>query len=256
MGGTSTVEVWLEGGAGYYGLDVRLAWDPAVAVAAGGGVEPLWEAFDPGRHITLKNQAGWCDDGSGQRWYGAWYAVANVSPALPFTGSGRVCAIRLAGRAPGTAALAVVSADGATNAGARLEPARATATIIVSLATATPSPTPTGTATCTATAAQAPAPPAAATGTPPATAPAVWQPTRTPLRPTATPAAPTATAQATPYHTPTPTTTPSRPPEPLLPHAGQPPVDEGLLRLLAPFVLGMLVTAGVLRVVRGRPARF
>ena len=250
LGGTAAVEVWLEGAEGFYGLDLRLAWDPAVAVAAEGGVEPLWEVFDPGSHITLKNQAGWCDDQSGQRWYGAWYAVANVSPAQPFSGSGRVCAIRLTGRAPGTVALAIPSAEGATNAGARLSPAAVGATIIVALATATPSPSPTGTPTATATAVRT-ATPSLAVAAPASPIPSPTpRPSPTALRPTAT--ALRRTATALPTRTPTPGATPSRPPEPLLPHAGQPPVDEGLLRLLLPFLLGAVVTAGVLRVVRGR----
>jgi len=250
LGGTGVAEVWLEDAAGYYGLDVRLAWDPAVATAAEGAVEPLWEVFDPSSHIVVKNQAGWCSDGGGQRWYGAWYAVANVTPAAPFVGSGRVCTIRLTGLAPGTAALAVTSAEGATNAGARLSPAGVGATIIVALATATPSPTPTGTPTSTAVAVRmaAPSVPAVAPASP-TPSPALW-PSRTLLRPTATPLRRTATAPPTPTHTPG--ATPSWLPEPLLPTAGQMPVDEGLLRLLVPFLLGAVVTAGVLRAARRR----
>lgn len=247
-GGSGTVEVWLEGAAGYYGLDLRLAWDPAVASADSGQVSPLWEAFDPGSHMVLKNRAGWCDDGSGQRWHGAWYAVANVSPAPAFSGLGRVCAIHLTGLAPGTTILQV-TAEGATNSGALLGPATAGATIVVTLATAT------ATATCTAT----PSATLARTATPRPTASATRAPTPSlvPPRATATPSRtatplwagvmprPTCTSPPTATAAPTPGVEEAARAE----AAGLP----ALLPLLLPFLIGAVLTAGMLKVMRRRP---
>jgi hypothetical protein len=56
VGGNVTVEVWLENVGNYYGIDLRLAFDPAVVRVPSGQVTPLWDVFDPVNHFTIKKQ--------------------------------------------------------------------------------------------------------------------------------------------------------------------------------------------------------
>jgi hypothetical protein len=51
-----------------------------------------------------------------------WYVVANMNPALPFTGTGRICSITFEGLAPGTSLLDLTYAKAANRDGDTLYP--------------------------------------------------------------------------------------------------------------------------------------
>jgi len=116
--------VRLEEAANYYGLDIRISFDPAVVQVPAGRVTPLWGVFDAVSHFPIKNQA---DNVSGT----VWYAVTNMNPAPPFTGTGAVCAIAFAAQAPGQADLQFTYAKGASRDGEALFPQRLGAQIMV-----------------------------------------------------------------------------------------------------------------------------
>lgn len=237
VGQTATVEVWLEDGVGYHGLELRLAWEEGPVGAAAGQVRPLWEVFDGGSHLVVRNRTGWCDDRSGQVWHGAWYAVANVSPAVAFTGSGRVCTLSLTGLAPGATELRVLKAEGGTDTGGTLRPAAMGGAIVVVAPTPTPTATPTLTRTDTPL-------PRATIAAPVLPAPAPWVP------PAGQSPAPTATATSTPTATPP----PAEPRPSPAPAPAPPPAGPSLSSLLWSFLLGAVLTAAALRL-RRRPAR-
>ncbi|MFP3897171.1 MAG: cohesin domain-containing protein [Anaerolineales bacterium] len=141
-----TVYVWLEDVGDYYGLDFKLDYDESVVSVPAGQVTPLWEVFDESNHFMIKNQA---DDGT------VWYAITNINPAEPFTGTGRVCSITFRGDTPGTSALDFSSAEGSTRHGEALYPTQVDGSVVVSgegpIPTATESPIPTETPTPTET---------------------------------------------------------------------------------------------------------
>jgi hypothetical protein len=123
-GGTVTVEVWLEGARGYYGVDLRLHFDATRLRLAEGNVTPLWDAFDPNNAFIIKNRG---DNSTGE----IWYAVTNINPAEPFTGSGRVCSIPFAGVAPGGSSLTLHDVKGSTRDGDALFPSMVDGAIFV-----------------------------------------------------------------------------------------------------------------------------
>ncbi|HNR96348.1 MAG TPA: cohesin domain-containing protein [Anaerolineae bacterium] len=123
-GQTVTVEVWLDGGGNYYGLDVRLSFDPAVVRVPSGRVTPLWDVLDPVDHFAIKNVA---DNVNGT----VWYALTNINPAEAFTGTGRICAIAFTGVASGTSPLHWTYAKGSTRNGDGLYPALVDALVSV-----------------------------------------------------------------------------------------------------------------------------
>ncbi len=255
VGETATVEVWLDGGSDYYGLELRLSCDPSLVGIPSGQATPLWEVFDAGHHMIVKNEAGWCDDRSGEAWHGVWYAVANVNPAPAFSGSGRICGITLVGLAPGTATLHLARAEGGTDGGDRLVPAAADGIVYISL---TPQHTPSPSTTCSPT----PTATGSATPTPPPTPTATVSPT-TP--PTATLAAPGSAPREVPSTTPpgamtvAPSAAPSatfsvtRSPTPLVPAQLEPEAapSGGLASQLVALLGGAAIGAHLLGFVGG-----
>jgi len=123
-GGVVTVEVWLENGANYYGLDLRLFFDTSRLQAVSGRVTPLWEVFDADDHFVIKNQV---NNATGE----IWYAVTNTNPAEPFTGTGRICSIAFTGVEPGAAVLDLYYVKGSTRDGDALFPIQMDGAIIV-----------------------------------------------------------------------------------------------------------------------------
>ena len=93
VGESVTVTVWLSDVADYYGVEFRIAFDPSIVEVPSGQVTPLWEVFDSSNHWIAKNQA---DNVNGE----IWYALTNLNPAEPFTGTGRVCDIAFKALAP------------------------------------------------------------------------------------------------------------------------------------------------------------
>lgn len=123
-GGTVTVDVWLEDGNAYYGIDVRLYFDTARLQATTTQVAPLWEVFDENNHFLIKNQI---NNSTGE----IWYAVTNTHPAQPFTGTGRIFSITFTGVEPGAGVLDLYYAKGSTVDGDPLYPAQVDGAILV-----------------------------------------------------------------------------------------------------------------------------
>ncbi|MGC8787630.1 MAG: DNRLRE domain-containing protein, partial [Anaerolineae bacterium] len=206
VGGSVTVEVWLENVGNYYGIDLRLAFDPAVVRVPSSQVTPLWDVFDPVNHFTIKNEA---NNGTGF----IWYALTNINPAEAFTGTGRVCSITFQGVADGATALHFTYVKGSTRDGSALYPTMVDGTIVVGAGgpTRTPTRTPTATSTTVATLTSTPTSTTTATRTPTRTATATGTVTAvgtSTATPTATrtstyTATPTATSGATRTATPT-----------------------------------------------------
>ncbi len=117
IGSDVTVEIWLDGASNLYGIDVRLAFDPDVVNVPSEQVTPLWDVFDANNHFVIKNHV---DNDAGI----AWYAVTNVNPSEPFTGTGRVCSITFSGLHPGVTDLEYTYVKGSTRDGAALYPLR------------------------------------------------------------------------------------------------------------------------------------
>lgn len=115
VGGSTTVEIWLENVIGYYGVDVRLSFDPGIVRVPSEQVTPLWDVFDASNHFIIKNQV---NNEAGT----AWFAVANVNPSEPFSGSGRVCSITFSGQSVGRTVIEVTYAKGSSRDGAPLYP--------------------------------------------------------------------------------------------------------------------------------------
>ena len=124
VGGTITVEVWLEGVSGYYGMDMKLSFDTSRLQAVSTKVTPLWDVFDEDNHFTIRNQV---DNATGL----VWYAVTNINPAEPFAGAGRICSITFTGVAEGTAVLEFTDTKGSTKDGDALWPTQVDGTVVV-----------------------------------------------------------------------------------------------------------------------------
>jgi len=121
-GESTTVEVWLQNASNYYGLDLALTYDPAIVEVPSGHVNPLWEVFAADSHFVVIDRAA-----AGQ----VRYALANLNPAKPFSGTGRVCSITFRARAPGRTVLSLATVKGSTRNGQALWPAKADGAIVV-----------------------------------------------------------------------------------------------------------------------------
>jgi hypothetical protein len=88
-GDTVAVDVWLENITDIYGLDFEFTYESAKVSIPAGSATLLWEVFHPIRHNVLYNVAFLVDEMYDEY----WYTVTNTDPALPFTGSGRLCTI-------------------------------------------------------------------------------------------------------------------------------------------------------------------
>lgn len=124
MGNMVTVEVWLEDAGNYYGIDIRLSFDPHYVSVPAGKVTPLWDVIDENNHWTIKNEV---DNASGK----VWYAVTNLNPAEPFTGTGRLFAVAFSGLEIGSSDLHFTYAKGSTRTGESLYPQTVDGSIIV-----------------------------------------------------------------------------------------------------------------------------
>jgi hypothetical protein len=124
VGESVTVEVWLEDVADYYGIDLRFTFDPDVVQVPSENVRPLWDIFDAANHWTLMNAA---DNDAGT----VQYALTNLNPAEPFTGTGRVCSVIFSGLTSGTTPLAFYYAKGSTRRGASLYPTQIDGQVVV-----------------------------------------------------------------------------------------------------------------------------
>ena len=95
VGQEFTVPVWINGVSNLYGADVRLAYDPAmlqgVRVDHGNFLRQPWWVIRQGFWT-------WPGDGCGQC---AWYALTQLRPALPQSGSGVLVYVTFRALRPG-----------------------------------------------------------------------------------------------------------------------------------------------------------
>ena len=127
VGGTVTVDVWLENAGNVYGLDFRLNFEKAKVSVPSGKVTPLWEVFDENNSFPIANKVTSVNGTYNQ----IQYALTNVNPAEPFTGTGRVCSITFSGLAEGTTALDFTYAKASTRDGDPLYPAQVDGVILI-----------------------------------------------------------------------------------------------------------------------------
>jgi hypothetical protein len=122
-----------------YGVDVRLKFDPAYIY-----VTELTYGSIPYPDFVVRN---WVDNRAGT----VWYALTQINPRLPFTGSGTVMTLTLTGIGSGTSALGV-TIEAARRDGVKI-PITAKAGQITVTGNIPPvsAPTPTTTATPTPT---------------------------------------------------------------------------------------------------------
>ena len=115
VGNTVTVDIWIEDVIDLYGADVRLSFDPTlleVQDADGNpanGVQIQGGSF-PAPNFVVKKEA---DNGAGT----IWYAVSQMSPTEPVSGSGVAASVTFKGLAEGTSSVAftyqkIVKIDG------------------------------------------------------------------------------------------------------------------------------------------------
>ena len=201
VGQTADINIRLQDVSDVYGIDVRLRFDPftmeivdadqskdGVQVQAGGFPQP---------DFTVRNVV---DNAMGT----ADYAVVQLNPTLPASGSGTIFSVKVRGKVAGRqSTLSVDAVTVADRSGNTIAVQRLDGTVIVVSAgdsgqptppvSVLPTPTTTATAAPTAT---LPQPGPTGTNTPAATAPAT--PTATPASGTPAGATPAAAATATP----------------------------------------------------------
>jgi hypothetical protein len=219
IGGEAWVSILINEVTDLYGADVRLAFNPAIIEildAIPGDPISLQLGDMPYPDFVMKNQA---DNTNGT----IWYAVAQLYPREPASGSGFLAHIHLRAKNEGTTELTFTSHDLVTRDGLpiphsvgsctiRVGPHEATATATgMPTKVVTPLPTPTTGATHTATAPPTITPSPAMTPIPTGTPTMTRTPeaSHTPLfTPTPT-RSPTVTATPQPWVTASPTATPS-----------------------------------------------
>ena len=219
VGDLLDVDVMIDDVQRLYGLEVGIAFDPQVLWVEDAdpwleGPQVIPGSF-PRPDFVVVNEA---HNGKGT----IQYAVIQVPPAGPMSGSGRVCTLQFRGRAPGLGELYFSLAEVADSDGITLPVTLHTAHVgVVAVATETPTPSSTGTPTATGTATATASTTASATLTEtatetqtPTTSPtATSTPTTLPTS-TQTPVAPTVPASPTPVSTVPPPTLPAQTPEP------------------------------------------
>lgn len=99
------VEVWVENVSGLYGADIQLSFDPTLlavldANSAQPGVQVMPRADLLAPDLVVRRDA---DNGVGT----IWYAVTQLNPRLPVSGSGALFSFTARALAPGRSAIAV-----------------------------------------------------------------------------------------------------------------------------------------------------
>ncbi len=199
VGQTAVVNMYIQDVVNLYGADIRLEFDPAVvqvvdadSYSPGTQIEPLYSFLSPDfviKRVACNTVEPANPDCSKAGFI--WYALTQVNPTSPVSGSGAIAAITFRGIAAGTSPITMTYAKAADRNGITIPLDMQSGSISVPApptATFTPTFTPSATASPTAS------------STPTAT----WSPTATD---TSTP-----TSTATPSHTPTATLTPSATP--------------------------------------------
>lgn len=190
IGGEAWVGILINEVSNLYGADVRLAFNPAVIeivdAIPGDPISLQWGDM-PYPDFVIKNQA---DNASGT----IWYAVTQLNPREPVSGSGFLAHIRIRGKNEGTISLSFTNHDLVTRDGISIPNSAGSCTIQVGVSQATATATRTSTATITPS------------RTPTTTA------SRTATRTPTITRTPTVTLTPAPSYTPFPTSTPTRTP--------------------------------------------
>jgi hypothetical protein len=124
-----TVEVWVENVDSLYGVDIHLSFDPAVLQVvdsdlgnSGTQITPLSSFLSP--DFVIRNQA---DNSAGA----VWFAVTQLNPSQPVSGSGALFAVTFEALAPGLAAVDVAELDLSAPLGVHLPASAASAVLEV-----------------------------------------------------------------------------------------------------------------------------
>jgi hypothetical protein len=217
LGKTTVVNMYIQDIVNMYGADIRLTFDPSLVevvdadvYSPGTQIQPLYGFLRP--DFVIKRGACNAVEPENPDCAEAgfiWYAVTQLNPAPPVTGSGAIAAITFRGLRTGSAPIIMTYAKAADRNGLTIPLALTDGAITV---TAGPPPTATPTLSPTST------PTASATLTPTATASPTETQTPTPTStPTITPTpteTPTPSPTFTPSITPTPSNTPTATPIP------------------------------------------
>lgn len=255
VGQTFEVRMVVENVVSFYGVDVRLSFDPSLlevldADTRQTGIQ-VQEGQFPYPDFVVRNKV---DNSQGT----IWYAITQLSPREPVNGTGTVLTAQLRARATGTALIGIIQGQFVNNAGVEIEVQTSGAEVAISGADgSTPPPaeaTPSRTATWTPTG----LPTSAATSTPqPATA---GSPTHTgaPFQSPTMQATSSGTVPPLPTHTSTPETgTPTivspSPKFSSTPTAEGAPIESGSPTALPKVTSTVLPTGGVSPVPSVRP---
>ncbi len=186
VGATTVANVWIENVSNLAGAEVHLTYDPNLVqvqkIEAGGFPAPDF--------VAQSNSASGKVD----------YAIAQLPPHQPVSGSGIFLKITILGSAIGTAALNFTSVVLGDPGGTRITATTQNGTITIAqpvTPTLTPTPTLTATATTPPSLTPTPTPTLSSSLTPTPTPTLSASPTPTPMPPTATPT-PTFTSTPTP----------------------------------------------------------
>jgi LysM repeat protein len=186
VGATTTVDIRIENVSDLFGAEVHLTFDPALLEGVDADAGKAGVQIQPGAFLspdfTAQNEV---DQAAGK----IDFAISQMAPHGPVSGSGVLATITFKGKAVGTSPINFVNVILAAPGGIPISAGTQGGSLTVT-GGVTPTPTPTGTPTQTPT------------------------PTETP---TSTPdGGPTPTSTATPTPTATPTATPTTPPGPWL----------------------------------------
>lgn len=192
VGGDAWITIRINNVTDLYGADVRLVFDPLIVEvldAIPGSPISLEVGSMPYPDFVIKNQA---DNTAGD----IWYAVTQLNPREPASGTGTLARIHIRGKANGSTTLAFINHDLVTrdgqvissSAGSCLIQVGTTGPTVTPTWTPTPSatPLPTNTSTTTPTAGPSPTPSNTPTITPTPSPSSTALPTQTPtITPTA-----------------------------------------------------------------------
>lgn len=200
VGAETWVSILINEVYGLYGAEVRLVFDPTIIEivdAIPGDPVSLQLGDVPYPDFVIRNQA---DNVNGT----IWYAVVQLSPREPFSGSGFLAHIRLRGKNEGSTSLSFTYRELATRDGLSIPHSAGSCTIQVGAGVATPTSTlmPTTTSTFSPTATVGSSPTASLTPTVTRTPTVTSWPTVTQT--------PTPSLTPGPSHTPLPSSTPTR----------------------------------------------
>ena len=203
VGGDAWITILIMDVQNLYGADVRLSFNPAVIEvldAIAGEPISLQPGDTPFPDFIIKNQA---DNAAGT----IWYAVVQLNPRDPISGSGILASIHIRGKGNGSTSLHFTNHDLVTRDGSEIDNTAGSCAIQVGAGGPTATRTRTRTSTATVTRTRTPGATATATRTPTKTS--TSGPSFTPYPTSTATRTPTVTNTPRPGETEAPTPTPS-----------------------------------------------